>query len=174
MAASPRRSYLHQQAYKWLHDSFGERGLQRAVIAKTQKIATEFAQLEPRPKFVPPAPDERQWHRVENYLTHSRELLPSFIQAVHEQGLIYADEQQNAVFLMRNLDGETTGAFVRGTQGEDNTFQGYVKRTKRTDGWFHLKLGGTPNGEIEKVVLCKSPIEALSFVTLEMALGVFG
>jgi hypothetical protein len=158
----------YRQAMAWLYDGFGERGLRRAVIAQAQKIATEFAQFEPRPKFVPPAPDERQWHKVENYLTQKRELLPSFIQAVHEQGLIYADEQQNAVFLMRNLDGETTGAFVRGTQGEDNTFQGYVKRTKRTDGWFHLKLGGEPNGEIAKVVLCKSPIEAMSFATLEM------
>ncbi|MEA5515747.1 MobV family relaxase [Nodularia sp. UHCC 0506] len=158
----------YRQAMAWLHDSFGERGLRRAVIAQAQKIATGFAQFEPRPKFVTPAPDERQWHKVENYLTQKRELLPSFIQAVHEQGLIYADEQQNAVFLMRNLDGETTGAFLRGTQGEDNTFQGYVKGTKRTQGWFHLKLGGEPNGEIEKVVLCKSPIEALSFATLEM------
>ncbi|WP_339407301.1 MobV family relaxase [Nodularia sp. LEGE 04288] len=158
----------YAQAIAWLHDSFGERGLRRAVIAQAQKIATEFAQFEPRSKFVTPAPDERQWHKVENYLTEKRELLPSFIQAVHEQDLIYADEQQNAVFLMRNLDGETTGAFLRGTQGEDNTFQGYVKGTKRTDGWFHLKLGGEPKGEIEKVVLCKSPIEAMSFATLEM------
>ncbi|MEA5517288.1 MobV family relaxase, partial [Nodularia sp. UHCC 0506] len=154
-----------QQAYKWLHDSFGERGLQRAVIAKTQKIATEFAQLEPRPKFVPPALDNQQWHKVENYLTEKRELLPSFIQAVHDQGLIYADKQQNAVFLMRNLDGETTGAFLNVTQGEDNSFEGYVTGSKRTEGWFHLKLGGEPKGEIEKVVLCKSPIEALSFAT---------
>ncbi|GAX38829.1 MobV family relaxase [Nodularia sp. NIES-3585] len=158
----------YRQAIAWLYDSFGERGLRRAVIAQAQKIATEFAQLEPRPQFVPPPADERQWHKVENYLTQNRELLPSFLQAVHEQGLIYADEQQNAVFLMRNLDGETTGAFVRGTQGEDNTFKGYVKGSKRTKGWFHLKLGGEPNGEIAKVVLCKSPIEALSFATLEI------
>ncbi|WP_414528452.1 MobV family relaxase [Nodularia chucula] len=158
----------YRQAIAWLYDGFGERGLQRAVIAQAQKIATEIAQFEPRPQFVPPAPDNQQWHKVENYLTQKRELLPSFIQAVHEQGLIYADEQQNAVFLMRNLDGETTGAFLRGTQGEDNSFKGYAKRTKRTDGWFHLKLGGEPNGEIEKVVLCKSPIEAMSFATLEM------
>lgn len=157
-----------QQAIEWLHDNFGERGVERAMIAHFRKLATEIAQFEPRPKFVPPPADERQWHRVGNYLTEKRELLPSFIQAVHDQGLIYADEQQNAVFLLRNLDGETTGAFLRGTEGEDNTFKGYAKRTKRTDGWFHLKLGGEPNGEIEKVVLCKSPIEAMSFATLEM------
>ncbi|MBE9053749.1 plasmid recombination protein [Nostocales cyanobacterium LEGE 11386] len=158
----------YRQAIAWLHDSFGEAGLHRAVIAQAQKVAAEFAQFEPRPKFVPPPADERQWHKVENYLTQERELLPNFLQALHEQGLVYADDQQNAVFLMRNLDGETTGAFLRGTQGEDNTFKGYVKGTKRTQGWFYLKLGGKPQGEIEKVVLCKSPIEALSFATLEM------
>ncbi|MEA5583616.1 DUF3991 and TOPRIM domain-containing protein [Nodularia harveyana UHCC-0300] len=157
-----------QQAIAWLYDGFGEKGLQRAVIAQSQKRAAEIAQLEPRPKFVPPAANERQWHRVGNYLTEKRELLPSFLQAVHDQGLIYADKQQNAVFLMRNLDGETTGAFLNVTQGEDNSFEGYVTGSKRTEGWFHLKLGGEPNGEIEKVVLCKSPIEALSFATLEM------
>ncbi|WP_414528796.1 DUF3991 domain-containing protein [Nodularia chucula] len=157
-----------QQAIEWLHDRFGEKGVERAVIAQTRKRAAEIAQFEPRPKFVPPPADERQWHKVENYLTEKRELLPSFIQAVHDQGLIYADEQQNAVFLMRNLDAETTGAFLNVTEGEDNSFEGYVTGSKRTEGWFHLKLGGEPNGEIEKVVLCKSPIEALSFATLEM------
>jgi hypothetical protein len=157
-----------QQAIEWLHDRFGEKGVERAVFAQSQKRAAEFAQLEPRPKFVPPALDNQQWHKVENYLTEKRELLPSFIQAVHDQGLIYADKQQNAVFLMRNLDGETTGAFLNVTQGEDNSFEGYVTGSKRTEGWFHLKLGGEPKGEIEKVVLCKSPIEAMSFATLEM------
>ncbi|WP_414552533.1 MobV family relaxase [Anabaena sp. CCY 0017] len=157
----------YRQAIAWLYDNFGEAGVEKAVIAQDRKIATEFAQLEPRPQFVPPSADERQWHKIENYLTQKRELLPSFIQAVHEQGLIYADEQQNAVFLMRNLDGETTGAFLKGT-GEDNSFQGYVKESKRTQGWFHLKLGGEQNREIEKVVLCQSPIEAMSFATLEM------
>lgn len=157
-----------QQAIEWLHDRFDEKGVERAVFAQSQKRAAEIAQLEPRPQFVPPAPDNQQWDKVENYLTEKRELLPSFIQAVHDQGLIYADKQQNAVFLMRNLDGETTGAFLNVTQGEDNSFEGYVTGSKRTEGWFHLKLGGEPNGEIEKVVLCKSPIEALSFATLEM------
>ncbi|MDB9368341.1 plasmid recombination protein [Nodularia spumigena CS-586/05] len=157
-----------QQAYKWLHDSFGKQGVERAIIAQFRKLATEIAQFEPRPKFVPPAPDERQWYKVEDYLTQERGLLPSFLQAVHEQGLIYADEKQNAVFLMRNLEGETKGAFLNVTGGEDNSFEGYVTGSKRTQGWFHLKLGGEPNGEIEKVVLCKSPIEALSFATLEM------
>lgn len=40
---------------------------------------------------------------------------------------------------MRSLAGETTGAFKRGTKGEDNTFMGYAAGTKRTEGWFQLE-----------------------------------
>ncbi|WP_414546606.1 DUF3991 domain-containing protein, partial [Nostoc sp. CCY0012] len=154
-----------QQAYTWLHDNFGEIGVKRAIIAQFRKIATEIAQFEPRPKFVPPAADERQWQAVHNYLTQNCGILPNFVQAVHEQGLVYADEQQNAVFLIRDLDGETKGAFSMKTRGEG---QGYVTLSKRTEGWFHFKLGQPPKGEIQKVVLCKSPIEVLSLASLSI------
>jgi Protein of unknown function (DUF3991) len=94
--------------------------------------------------------------------------LAKAIQALHERGFVYASEQQNAVFLMRGLNGETRGAFLRGTRGKDNTFMGYEKGSKRTDGWFWFGLGGQPNGEIQRAVLCKSPIEALSLATFEL------
>ena len=59
---------------------------------------------------------------------------------------------------MRNVDGETTGAFKRGIKGEDNTFMGYAKGTKRDAGWFYFK--NVPSVDsVETVVLCKSPIE---------------
>ncbi len=43
---------------------------------------------------------------------------------------------------------------------------GYAKGTKRTDGWFYFGFGGQPTDEIQKVVLCKSPIDALSLATI--------
>ena len=39
---------------------------------------------------------------------------------------------------------------------------GYAPNSKRREGWFYFHLGGKPGSEIQKVVLCKSPIEALS------------
>ncbi|WP_414546073.1 MobV family relaxase [Nostoc sp. CCY0012] len=155
----------YRQAIAWLHDSFGATGVDRAVIAQARQVAAEFAQLEPRPKFIPPAADERQWQVVHNYLTQDCGILPNFVQAVHEQGLIYADEQQNAVFLIRDLDGETKGAFSIFVRGKG---QGYVIPSKRTEGWFHFKVGQSPKGEIQKVVLCKSPIEVLSLASLSI------
>ena len=83
------------------------------------------------------------------------------------QGLVYADGQQNAVFLMRSLDGETSGAFLRGTRGENNSFKGYSKGTKRSDSWFYFSLGGKANDKTSAAILCKSPIDAISRAMLE-------
>jgi hypothetical protein len=86
---------------------------------------------------------------------------------LHNQGLVYADDQQNAVFVMRNLDGQRNGAFLRGTRGENNSFQGYFKGTKRSDSWFYFSLGGKANDFTSTAILCKSPIDAISRAMLE-------
>ncbi|WP_267256061.1 DUF3991 and TOPRIM domain-containing protein [Nostoc sphaeroides] len=86
---------------------------------------------------------------------------------LHNQGLVYADQQQNAVFVMRNLDGQRNGAFLRGTRGENNSFLGYSKGTKRSDSWFYFSLGGKANDKTSTAILCKSPIDAISRAMLE-------
>ncbi|WP_265278084.1 DUF3991 domain-containing protein [Nostoc sp. KVJ3] len=42
------------------------------------------------------------------------------MELLHSTGLVYADDQQNAVFVMRNLDGQPSGAFcaVHGEKSE--------------------------------------------------------
>ncbi|MEA5573887.1 toprim domain-containing protein [Calothrix sp. UHCC 0171] len=65
----------------------------------------------------------------------------------------------------------TTGAFLRGTQGEDNTFMGYASGTKRTEGWFYFHFGGKATDEVEKVVVCKSAIDAISCCALSLAVS---
>ncbi|YAF99398.1 MAG: MobV family relaxase (plasmid) [Nodularia sp. CChRGM 3473] len=158
----------YRQAIAWLNERFGEVGMQRSVTHHAREQAQKIAQVEPKPQFVPPVKKQAHWQAVQNYLTQKRGLLPNFVQALHERGFVYADEQQNTVFLMRNLNGETIGAFLRGTRGEDNTFKGYERGTKRTDGWFYFCLSGQPQDKIQRAVLCKSPIEALSLATLEL------
>ncbi|MEJ6487918.1 toprim domain-containing protein, partial [Nostoc punctiforme UO1] len=37
----------------------------------------------------------------------------------------------------------------------------------RSEGWFHLKLGGEPDDKIERVFLCDSPIDALSMAEID-------
>ncbi|WP_260446881.1 DUF3991 and TOPRIM domain-containing protein [Nostoc sp. 2RC] len=156
-----------KEAIATLNDRFGESLMERAVTHHAKKQAIEIAQTEPTPQFVTPVEDETNWQAVHNYLTQKRGLPSKLVQHLHTSGLVYADSQQNAVFLMRGLNGETTGAFLRGTRGEDNTFMGYATGTKRTEGWFYIRWGGQPSDEIQRVVLCKSPVDALSFAMLE-------
>nr|WP_026082245.1 MobV family relaxase [Mastigocladopsis repens] len=170
----------------WLHDRFDEEGMLRATRAYAQNQAAKIVQEEPVPQFVPPTPDESKWLVVQNYLTKARGLPENFIIALHQRGWLYADDQQNAVFTMRTLEetgteyrghgtGDTqssiiTGAFLRGTRGENNSFMGYALGTKRTEGWFYFRLGGQSTDEIHSCVLSPSPIDALSVAALSVAL----
>ena len=158
----------YKQSVAWLHERFGSDITQRAAAHYARVQVSPIVQEEPTPQFVPPPSLEKNWLSVHNYLTQKRGLPHALVQAAHDQGLIYASERQNAVFLMRSLSGELNGALLRGTRGEKNEFMGYALGTKRTDGWFHLRLGGEPDDEIQKVVICKSPIDVLSFAVLEM------
>ncbi|MBW4503332.1 MAG: plasmid recombination protein [Scytonema hyalinum WJT4-NPBG1] len=156
-----------QKALAWLSDRFGSGGMLKAATHHARGQAQEIAQTEPIPQFTPPAADSSQWSAVQQYLIQQRGLPANMVQALHSRRFVYADSNQNAVFGMRSLTGETTGAFLRGTRGEDNSFMGYARGTKRADGWFYLRLGGKPDDDITRVVITKSPIDALSLAAIE-------
>ncbi|MHC0068242.1 MobV family relaxase [Nostoc sp. UIC 10890] len=156
-----------RQAVVWLHERFGEAGVERAAIAHVKNRAADIIQTEPRPQFTPPVEDKANWSAVEHYLTQFRGIRSDCVQMLHNQGLVYADDKQNAVFVMRNLDGQRNGAFLRGTRGENNSFLGYSKGTKRSDSWFYFHLGGKANDKTSTAILCKSPIDAISRAMLE-------
>lgn len=138
-----------------------------AVTNHTLNQAQQIALLEPVPKFTPPAPDEKGWQAVRHYLTRECKLPENLVQTLRVSGLIYADSKQNAVFIMRSLDGDVTGAFLRGTMGKDNTFIGLEKGSKRNAGWFYVRSGKAEDDPIQRAVLTKSPIDALSASVLE-------
>ncbi|HEY9799865.1 MAG TPA: MobV family relaxase [Leptolyngbyaceae cyanobacterium] len=156
-----------RQAVVWLHERFGEAGVERAAIAHAKKAAVDIIQAERSPQFTPPVENKANWPAVERYLTQQRGIPSDCVQMLYNQGLVYADDQQNAVFIMRNLDGQTSGAFLRGTRGENNSFKGYSKGTKRSDSWFYFSLGGQATDKTSLVLLCSSPIEAISRAMLE-------
>ncbi len=148
----------------WLNDRFGEGATLDAVTYKTREII----QTEIVPKFTPPVPEESKWQDVRKYLTRSRKLPSGLVDALHKEGLIYADEKQNAVFIRRSLDEEkTTGATLRGTAGDNNTFKGLAKGTKRSEGWFYFQQGGQSSDQINRAVLVESPIDAMSVAVLD-------
>jgi 5S rRNA maturation endonuclease (ribonuclease M5) len=112
-----------------------------------------------RKPFFPPALDESKWDAVQQYLVEKRGLPESLVTQLHEQGRVYADNKQNAVFLRKSLDSEeVTGANLRGTYN-DSQFKGLATGTRRDEGWFSLFQG---EGELKRVVLVESPIDAVS------------
>ena len=167
-------------ALAWLNDRFGEEEMVRCVAANTLKFPGIIRQTSPLEPFSPPKPASSNWQPVRDYLIQQWGLDQKIVTALHQKRRIYADEQHNAVFIMRQLPdpvapnpnfiGTTTGAFLQDTKEKNNSTAGYAQGTKRTQGWFYFNFGGQPTHEIQKVVLCKSPIDALSCATLGMEL----
>jgi hypothetical protein len=155
-----------KNAIKWLAEHFSSTQLTKALTHHIRSQVENISKYDLNSPFKPPLSDETHWPDVHNYLTSQRKIPEYLINILHTNGLIYADKNANAVFIMRNLAGENTGAFLRGTQGRDNTFVGFAIGTKRTAGWFHLTIGGQTRDEISRAVIVKSPIEVLSIATL--------
>ncbi|MBG1266011.1 MobV family relaxase, partial [Nostoc sp. WHI] len=151
-------------AIAWLGERFGEAGAQRAAIAHAQKVAADIIQTQPAPQFTPPVEDKANWSVVEHYLKQKRSIPSDCVQMLHNQGLVYADSKANVVFVMRDLNGKTKGAFLEGTA---NTFSGYELGTVRRDSWFYFTLGKKPSEQTSTVVLSDSPIDAISVAMLE-------
>ena len=153
-----------KQALAWLNDSVGEGATLQATTYKTRDII-QTEQLRP---FIAPTPDADKWLIVKTYLTRERKLPSSLVERMHQQGLVYADDKQNAVFIRRDLDEQTiTGASLRGTAGDNNTFKGLALGSKRNAGWFHFRQGGQSSDPIQRAVLVESPIDAMSFAVLD-------
>ena len=153
-----------KQAVAWLNDSVGEGATLQAATYKTKEII-QTEQLRP---FITPTVDESKWLLVKTYLPRERRLPSALVDSLHQQGLVYADDKQNAVFIRRSLDEETiTGATLRGTAGADNKFKGLALGSKRNAGWFHFQQGGQSSNPIQRAVLVESPIDAMSFAVLD-------
>ncbi|BDA75893.1 plasmid recombinant protein (plasmid) [Calothrix sp. PCC 7716] len=162
--------YSFKQAVAFLNDRFDEEKMLASVTHHARASAQDIAKSESVLPFEPVI-DSKNWDKVKKYLTQERGLHPRLVETFHEQGLIHADNNQNAVFSMRNLNGELEGAFLRGTVGENNTFMGYAKGTKRDKCWFYFQSGSQSISDVEQAVLCKSPIDALSIAQLEVEAG---
>ena len=154
----------YKQSVAWLNDNFGESATLEAVTYK----AFEIINTEPVREFIPPVPEPNRWQKVKQYLTRTRKLPSGLVERLHLEGLIYADKNQNAVFIRRSIDeSKVTGASLRGTAGFDNQFKGLAKGSKRKEGWFYFTKGEQSKDPVRRVVLVESPIDAMSKAVLE-------
>jgi hypothetical protein len=158
--------YLEQsnfsEALHWLQDRFGEPATLQTVAKQTQETISHRE----RQPFVPPEANEENWQPVREYLTQTRGLPGKLIDQLYQEGILYADERQNAVFIRRSFEGEIVGASLRGTAGKNNTFKGLAPGTRRSQGWFYTVAGGRGQDPIQRVVLTESAIDSLSYQTL--------
>ncbi|MEA5573444.1 MobV family relaxase [Calothrix sp. UHCC 0171] len=146
----------------WLRDRFGEIQTLQAVRNHTISKAINIVRQTLPQAFIPPIDSPSRWQELENYLSQQY-LIPSQLsQTLRQRGLIYADDGGYGVFIARNLDGETTGAYL--LVGENNKrFQMYPG-SRRSSGWFHLSVGSV-NKSRQIAILVSSPIDALKAIS---------
>jgi len=141
---------------QWLADSTLE------LPPVPRRLPQPQPQAQERQPFEPPTPDESKWLTVRQYLIQKRQLPVALVDGLHAQGKVYADAKQNAVFLRQDVDGNLTGASLRGTYN-DSSFKGLATGSKREGGWFSFVQG---EGQLERIVLVESAIDALSAAAL--------
>ena len=143
----------------WLRDRFGETGMLNTV----SNHALSIAKRTPFSTFVPPEASSKNFNEVENYLNRAHSIPGKLLKTLQQRGLLYASTNCNAVFIARNLDGGTTGAYLYSLKNSENKFTIYSD-SRRSRGWFHLSVGGENRELIETAVLNSSPIDALKIM----------
>ncbi|PSB30093.1 AAA family ATPase [Chlorogloea sp. CCALA 695] len=143
-----------KEALKWLSDGISE--LPRSYLRPSPSKAVE------RQPFQLPNADDSKWLAVRQYLVEKRKVPAALVDELHNQGIIYADTKQNAVFLRQDIKGNVTGASLRGTY-KDSSFKGLATGSQRENGWFSFFQG---EGQLKRIVLVESAIDALSAAAL--------
>ncbi|MBW4457153.1 MAG: relaxase/mobilization nuclease domain-containing protein [Nostoc indistinguendum CM1-VF10] len=145
------------------------------VLIANNQLASNREQKQSSPQFTPPPEDESLRPVLQEYLTQQRGITNFLVQPLQRQGLGYIDQQAQVVFIKRDLNGEKSGALVWDTARLDNRCSQYPEDSDglrpaggdRSEGWFHLKLGGEADDKIERVFLCDSPIDALTMAEID-------
>ncbi|MBD2731307.1 relaxase/mobilization nuclease domain-containing protein [Nostoc sp. FACHB-892] len=134
-------------------------------VEQLEKFLQEIERKQQQPQFTPPPEDTVVWQVLHKYLSEKR-YIPDYIsQGLHNNQLLYMDEQRNILFIKRDLDGEKTGALVWSNPRQNHRTVEYDQNTSTPNGWFYLRLGGQPTDKVENVFLCSTPIDAMSAAT---------
>jgi len=138
----------YKSAVRLLAQDFGTGAVLSQAVA-TLKTQIEAVAAAPAPPYRAPEPTPENWPVVRRYLTETRKLSASTVDALHSIGKVYADKYKNAVFVL----GKGAGVELRGT-GE-KPFHG-VRGAKAP---FILAARGA--GSL-KVAFVESAIDAMS------------
>lgn len=159
------QSCQYREAVEWLSEQSNMPLLHENSPSRANKQV-----IKDEPKYLAlPTKDERTWPDVRRYLVETRGLPEPLIDQLHEKGLVYSDIMHNAVFLRHSGNDwhreEVTGASIRGTSGK---FRGMSPGSDKNKGWFWFSAG---KGELSRVVLVESAIDAMSSAALDKLSG---
>jgi hypothetical protein len=148
-----------KSAVAWLADRFG------VVVAQIagREYVEATAQQSECPEFVPPIALPAAWPKMRADFV-ARQLPGALIDQLHEQGLMYADEQGAAIFLQRDLVARSvTGAYRLSGDG----FGGTLLGSDRSKGRFYWLRGGVATDAVQQVVVGQTPIDVLALGLME-------
>lgn len=106
-----------------------------------------------------PPPVAGNWPRVQRYLVHERKLPATLLEPLAQSGVLYADAQTNAVFVLLDTAGNPVGAELRGTTAL--SWRGMAPGSRKDHGFFSVSAPIS-----HAIILCESAIDALSCHTL--------
>ena len=108
-----------------------------------------------------PARDDGKLPQIRQYLMHQRYLPKATVNYLIRRGILYADDKGNAVFLLLGKEKRVVGAEIRGTNDNLRKWRGMASGSKKNLGCFYIRARGA-----NKVVLCESAIDAISYFVL--------
>ena len=108
-----------------------------------------------------PPRDDGKLFQIRRYLMHRRCLPQKVVDYLIAGNILYADDKANAVFLLLGKGKRVVGAEIRGTNDQFRKWYAVAAGTKKKGGCFYIKDKGA-----QKVVLCESAIDAISYFVL--------
>jgi ATP-dependent exoDNAse (exonuclease V) alpha subunit/5S rRNA maturation endonuclease (ribonuclease M5) len=160
------QNWQYRDALEWLS------GISSYAAPKYQQLLDrppEHKHHQTAKRDKPPAcniKDESKWPDVKCHLVEERGLPEDSVDVLHQEGLLHADSHGNVMFFRYRIDtnfnrGEAIGANLRGTHGD---FKELTPGVRRNEGYFWVQSG---QGEVQRVLLTESPIDALSLAALD-------
>ena len=147
------------EALLWLESQLGTGAARGAAVEQVNMATAEIAAQ----RFIPPVQSKTQWPSVRDWLLKQTNLPSRLIDQLYDEGLVYADADADAVFIERDVQGDTAGAIKQDANGQ-------FIRLENSDDAAAFYIVHPDNQLLERpnrVVITDSPIEALAKMTIE-------
>ncbi|MEO0516289.1 MAG: MobV family relaxase [Cyanobacteria bacterium P01_A01_bin.116] len=148
-----------QESLVWLEHQLGTGAARAAAIEQVDAAITEVEATQ----FRPPVQSVERWPAVRDRLLKQTYLPSPLIDQLHDQRLIYADAQGNAVFIERDTLGEVAGAIKRDTAGQYSR----AEKSSESAAFYVVIPDNKLMEKLDRIVITDNPTEALAKLTLE-------